>query len=404
MAGYSRWSTLNDLGHYFYQKGKISLAYICFTNSVNIRPSQPDIINILVQIDEAAQPKKFQNIRDIQCSVSVLMPTFNRGNEISASIRSVLAQSFHDFELIVINDGGEDISHVIKRFDTKKIKYVSLPKNVGLAGALNVGIGRASGRYITYLDDDDVYYPNHLELLAGYLNVHPEVDVVYANAWHCYGSLKDGKFIETHRDVKDSRPDMFDRQLLLKGNYISTLNVMYRRQCLNHVGLFNEDLPKLMDWDHLVRMSACCRFHQMDDMTGEYRWKQNNMSLTTGEMKFYGSLLYDFYQNPVPLLFQWKKAVAEHNEQQACILLAELTDRYETFIEKGPIAAEIMELLPSLDRKSVHKMLKKILSDYFSYDPRGCLYKLMQLRKYGLLVGLAQQLPSFLAKRYLRKC
>src|SRR5687768_12105973 len=114
-------------------------------------------------------------------TASVIVPAFNAAADIPAALASVFAQSFNGFEVIVVNDGsGDDLESALRPF-RDCIVYLEQP-NRGAAAARNVGIRAAQGRYVAFLDADDVWHPNFLERQIGYLESHPECDLVYSDA------------------------------------------------------------------------------------------------------------------------------------------------------------------------------------------------------------------------------
>lgn len=107
---------------------------------------------------------------------SVVIPLYNKADTIERTIRSVWAQSFKDYELIVVNDGSIDASlNAVKRLSQETDFVIIDKKNGGVSSARNAGAGAASGQYIALLDGDDIWYPNHLELLANAIAKHPDV-------------------------------------------------------------------------------------------------------------------------------------------------------------------------------------------------------------------------------------
>ena len=101
--------------------------------------------------------------------VSVIIPTYNRAHLVSEAINSVLNQTYQDFEIIVVDDGSTDETCEKLRPYQDKIKYVYV-KNGGAAYARNVGMKIARGKYIAFLDSDDLYYPYKIELQADFLD------------------------------------------------------------------------------------------------------------------------------------------------------------------------------------------------------------------------------------------
>src|SRR4030067_2672131 len=276
---HEKWKYLNEIAKLYMSAGKYRIAYMCLISSLDANPIQPEIFKLTESSKKRSGPIMADGLREDKLSVSVIMPTYNRVSEIKESIRSVLNQSFKDFELIIVNDGGTDaVKAVVDSFCSAKIKYFKLDHNKGLAGALNEGILRAEGKYIAYLDDDDVYYPDHLATLVGLIEKHPNCDLIYSNAWWYSGEINGDAFVGKSKKLLGRRPDRFDKEFLFWINYISTLNVLHKKECLRTTGLFNEDLNMLMDWELWLRFALEHRFYQLNSITGEYRFKGNNMS------------------------------------------------------------------------------------------------------------------------------
>ena len=114
--------------------------------------------------------------------ISVVMPIYNVELFVAESVQSVLTQSFTDFELICVDDGGTDRSmEIVRNFDDDRIRIVS-QANRGLAGARNTGIANARGDFIALLDSDDVWHRDKLQLHYIHLTANPEVGVSYAGS------------------------------------------------------------------------------------------------------------------------------------------------------------------------------------------------------------------------------
>jgi glycosyltransferase involved in cell wall biosynthesis len=112
---------------------------------------------------------------------SIILPTFNRAHIVGRAIESILAQAFTDWELIVVDDGSRDNTFdIIRPFVLKdeRIRY-HFARNRGLAMARNTGIRMSYGKYITFLDSDDEFLPEHLAIRSVYLMTHPEVELLH---------------------------------------------------------------------------------------------------------------------------------------------------------------------------------------------------------------------------------
>jgi len=117
-------------------------------------------------------------------TVSIILPTYDRAKFLERSIDSVIAQSYNNWELLIVDDGSRDNSkEIIHSFVNKhsNIKYF-YHSNRGVALSMNVGIKKATGEFITFLGSDDKYLPNHLELRLEYFNSHKEIDLAHSTA------------------------------------------------------------------------------------------------------------------------------------------------------------------------------------------------------------------------------
>jgi len=153
------------------------------------------------------------NNKSLQPLVTVIIPSFNRPNMLKEALMSVLSQSYQNYEIIVINDGGIDVKDIIASIDTdRNIIYLQHEENRGLPAARNTGIRAAGGKYIAYLDDDDIYYPNHLETLVKHLEGN-DFKVAYTDSYYVTQSFITDGYVTTGESVNYSFD--FDRNELL---------------------------------------------------------------------------------------------------------------------------------------------------------------------------------------------
>ena len=137
--------------------------------------------------------------------VSVIMPTFNRADTIQRSIRSVQAQSFTDWELIVVDDGSTDNTVALIEGCDPRLKILR-QENQGAVGARNAGLRASAGSYIAFLDSDDEWLPHHLELCASFLTAFPEEQFVTNELWEDFGQ---GRIVNHYRaEVEEYYPSM----------------------------------------------------------------------------------------------------------------------------------------------------------------------------------------------------
>ena len=204
--------------------------------------------------------------------VSVLVPTQNRLPMLRDALESVCAQTYLNWEAIVVNDGGEDISAVLKSLPADaaaRIGSIRSPHPRGQASARNSGVAAARGDIVAFLDDDDRYKPNHLESLVAGLRGSGAA-VGYTRAEAVWEQHVDGKRVDLRRGPA-SPWYRYSRALLLVRNCMPIDNWAVRRECFEQYGNFDESLPCAEDWDLLLRFSAHVDFHQIAEMSTEVR-------------------------------------------------------------------------------------------------------------------------------------
>lgn len=211
--------------------------------------------------------------------VSVVIPTYNSADFIRNTLSQLRAQIFKEFEVVVVNDGSSDNTQdeISKFIDSNKDLNIKLfyQKNKGIAGARNRGILEAQGRYIAFLDHDDIWYPLKLKKCMEVFQKHPEIDLV------CHSELmreQSGKIIKT----LPHGPNVAEmsRSLLFKGNCLSTSATVVKKAVLSKVGLFKEgpEFSTVEDYDLWIRLSKAHKFYFINDILGEYIINGRNAS------------------------------------------------------------------------------------------------------------------------------
>ncbi len=201
--------------------------------------------------------------------VSVLIPTFNRPNSLYQALVSVLKQSYENLQVIVINDGGENVRNIIDSFNDSRLNYINRNENRGKACSLNEALNRAEGRYISYLDDDDIYYPFHVEKLVDALENETDCQIAYSDLYKAYCKFfPDGSRQVLSKVVVVSRD--FDRFFMLNFNHVLHVSLMHRRELIEKTGPYNEQLNVLIDWDMTRRLVFFSDFYHVHEITGEY--------------------------------------------------------------------------------------------------------------------------------------
>lgn len=207
---------------------------------------------------------------------SVIIPTHNRPDDLANALKSLCNQNYDNFEAIVINDGQDDITEVVEQCGLTRIQVIKTEGGTGPSSARNAGLKVASGDVVAYLDDDDIFHPNHLETHAEQYKVSG-VSVVYSDA-QCTTITHDGngkKAIET--EVVHSRA--FDADALMISNYIPIICLSHRREHLDKTGFFEPDLWYLEDWDLFIRLSQHHDFTHIPKTTATYFEKNLGTSI-----------------------------------------------------------------------------------------------------------------------------
>lgn len=181
-------------------------------------------------------------------TVSIIMPTFNAASYISYSIISVIEQSYNDWHLYIIDDGSTDnTAHEISNFTDLRITYVMLPINSGVANARNIGIKMAKGKFIAFLDSDDIWEKEKLSLQIPLLE--KGYDVVCSN----YAIFKNEP-----KKIIGSRtaPQQITYSRLLRGNCIGNLTGIYNRERLGKCLQEECGHEDYLMWLQLVKLSG----------------------------------------------------------------------------------------------------------------------------------------------------
>jgi glycosyltransferase involved in cell wall biosynthesis len=200
--------------------------------------------------------------KNFRYNVNIILPTYNRAQLIARAIKSLLNQTYQDFEIIVVDDGSTDnTEEVVKKIDDKRIRYIRHKENKGAATARNTGIKAAKAQYIAFQDSDDEWLLEKIEKqIIAFKNVSPKVGVVYTGFW----KIQDNKKIYMHSfNIKSKEGDIHES--LLKGNFIATPATLIKKECFERIGMFDEKLPTLEDWELWIRISKYYHFKYIDE-------------------------------------------------------------------------------------------------------------------------------------------
>src|SRR5215472_280019 len=201
--------------------------------------------------------------------VSIIIPCFRQAHLLGEAIESVLSQSYPDFEIVVVDDGSpDDPLQVVRRYSS--VRYLR-QNNRGLPAARNRGIEASTGEYLIFLDADDRLLPNHLQANLKAFQEHPDAGFVCGD-YRWFGA-------EGTWHVHDCRPSPDHYATLLRRNFIGPPHVvMFKRQIIEKVGGFREDLVSSEDQELYLRIARAYPIYCHHEVIAEYRRHDAQMS------------------------------------------------------------------------------------------------------------------------------
>jgi glycosyltransferase involved in cell wall biosynthesis len=236
-------------------------------------------------------------------SVSVIIPTYNRARFVPSAVQSVLDQTFQNVEIIVVDDGStDDTRRALEPFG-KKIRCL-VTENKGPAHARNIGMKAASGKYVAFLDSDDLYLPGKLEWEISFLEAHPEVGMVFTEFSATDGSgILEEYHLRTFHGIYDRKGWLYENVFPLKGEFICgavgkpipyyigdifkyvlmgplvvSTTVLFPREILKVVGYQNESYHLAEEYEFIVRICRRYKAAFLNIPTYLYRYHPDQIS------------------------------------------------------------------------------------------------------------------------------
>jgi glycosyltransferase involved in cell wall biosynthesis len=209
--------------------------------------------------------------------LSIVVPNYNTERFIGNAIQSALKQTFRDLELIVVDDGSTDGSVArILTFDDPRLTVIT-QQNHGLAGTRNLGIAMSRGRYIGFLDSDDIWFPQKAMKHIRLMDEVPEIGFTFS--WSEYlteAGDRTGQLLISRCNQPTAR------QLALRNHIGNGSTPVVRADCLDQVGGFREDIPGVEDWDLWVRiaLNGNCQCRLIPEVLTGYRVRSGSISFT----------------------------------------------------------------------------------------------------------------------------
>lgn len=200
--------------------------------------------------------------------ISVVIVTYNRADLLPKAVASVLAQSFKDFELLIIDDGSVDGTEAYVRslsFRDERVKYFKNEFNLGISKSRNRGVALARGEYIAMLDSDDYWLDkNKLKVQAAYLDEHPEAGLI-GTAIRCED--KNGRILK--EDIFAAADEDIRARLLLKNQFAQS-SVLFRKKAFVKAGGYDESSNIGEDYDLWLKIGRSFQLANLPEVTVAY--------------------------------------------------------------------------------------------------------------------------------------
>ena len=214
--------------------------------------------------------------------ISVMIPVYNSARFLQEAIESVLAQTYKDYEIIVIDDGSTDNTKEVLAPYCDRIRYI-YQQNQGASSARNKGIRYSQGEYIAFLDADDIWLPEKLHIQVDYLDNNQEIALIYS--WALWVDVN-GRPLNKRNRSNRSLPtgDIFN--ILFVRNFITPSSVMIRKRMLDTVGLFDESLTHAEDHELWLRIAREFKGFGINKYLCKYRDTPQSLSKRNMENAF----------------------------------------------------------------------------------------------------------------------
>lgn len=186
--------------------------------------------------------------------VSIITPTFNREHTLQRAIDSVLAQTYQNWELIIIDDGSTDHTReLVGAVTDKRVKYLH-KENGGPSKARNYGIEHARGKWIMYLDSDDELLPKCIETMLAWVGKNPTVAFAFPRSTRTLELYEDGKLVKSVDDSGDTPPEFTIQDIFNRNAGFSPNGFMHLREAYEAGIKWDEDLALMEDWELMLSL------------------------------------------------------------------------------------------------------------------------------------------------------
>lgn len=286
--------------------------------------------------------------------ISVIIPMYNNSSEIIKTLDTVYNQTVLPYEIVVCDDGSSDnsVSLVKNYFENKKEIIVNtkiiMQNNQGAGAARNNAIKNTSGKWIAFLDSDDLWMPNKLEKVCDIIKKYEDINIISHNEYSIYSENNKNKKLNDYSNWYNTKQDLFVQ--LFEQNFFSTSCMVVKKKLIENAGFFDESLRSAQDYDLWLRVSDKQRAYIIDEPLAYYVVRSGNISSNTYRRYLCEMRIIDKYKHQVCQLLGKNKG---EKLIKSKILKIHLIEGHAAIRNKqfGAAIKITVRMIPSLVRK-----------------------------------------------------
>jgi len=204
--------------------------------------------------------------------VSIIMPVYNNVDVVKFAVDSVLGQTYRNIELIIVDDGSEDGSkELLSKLNDDRIVLLDNESYQGVSRTRNIALESASGKYIMYLDSDNIWDSRYVSTMVGAFSELPDAEALYSGQLLFKGDCKHPCAV---------RFGSFNRSLLINRNYIDLNAFCHKNHIYKRIGGFDESLNNYEDWDWIIRISESVEMYSVPVLLSHHYYNQTDNTIT----------------------------------------------------------------------------------------------------------------------------
>ncbi len=224
--------------------------------------------------------------------ISIVIPTYNREQILPRTLDSIAAQTYGEWECIIVDDGSHDKSMEVAAQYEKKDKRFRVLSNrfhKGAQGARNTGLAAAKGDWICLFDSDDIMYPDYLEKMVAAIDEHTDVVV-------CKALIRNSNTGKEQGLLDKIFSENMHAELLQEKKYVAYDVTLIRKEKLIEIGMLDEKCPSMQEWDTHIRLSKMARYRAIDETLCEW-FTEGEDAISTNQAKHIAGMMYIYHKH-----------------------------------------------------------------------------------------------------------